>query len=181
MAMAATTSASLSLSSSSALLDIKKPPLSAAAASLPALPRPPPLHTLTRLFKPSTFCRRVARNVPTMATSEAQVVVRAEVSEDIETSTTETPEILKKVIDAWDKVEDKYAVASLAVAGGIALWGSTGLIAAIDRLPLVPGIFELVGIGFTGWFTYQNLIFKPDREALIAKVKEFYKEILGSS
>ncbi|KAL9271255.1 CURVATURE THYLAKOID 1B, chloroplastic-like protein [Drosera capensis] len=152
MAMAATTSASLSLSSSSALLDTKKPlsAAAAAAASLPALPRPPPLHTLSRLFKPSTFCKRVARNVATMATSEAQVVVRAEVSEDIETSTTETPEILKKVIDAWDKVEDKYAVTSLAVAGGIALWGSTGLIAAIDRLPLAPGIFELVGIGFTG-------------------------------
>ncbi|KAL9254418.1 CURVATURE THYLAKOID 1B, chloroplastic-like protein [Drosera capensis] len=177
MAMTASTSASLSLSS----FDTKKPPLSAAAAPLPALPRAPPLHTISCLFNPTTFCRRIARNGATMATSEAQVVVRVEVSEDIQTSTTETPEILKKVIDAWDKVEDKYAVASLAVAGGIALWGSTGLIAAIDRLPLVPGIFELVGIGFTGWFTYQNLIFKPDREALIAKVKELYKEILGSS
>lgn len=28
----------------------------------------------------------------------------------------------------WDKVEDKYAVASLGVAGVVALWGSTGLI-----------------------------------------------------
>lgn len=28
----------------------------------------------------------------------------------------------------WEKVEDKYAVSSLAVAGVVALWGSTGLI-----------------------------------------------------
>ena len=28
----------------------------------------------------------------------------------------------------WDKVEDKYAVSSLAVAGVVALWGSTGMI-----------------------------------------------------
>lgn len=28
----------------------------------------------------------------------------------------------------WDKVEDKYAVTSLAVAGGVALWASAGMI-----------------------------------------------------
>ena len=28
----------------------------------------------------------------------------------------------------WDKVEDKYAVSSLAVAGFVGLWGSAGLI-----------------------------------------------------
>lgn len=30
--------------------------------------------------------------------------------------------------EQWDKVEDKYAVSSLAVAGVVALWGSTGMI-----------------------------------------------------
>ncbi|KAJ6328883.1 hypothetical protein OIU77_010544 [Salix suchowensis] len=79
------------------------------------------------------------------------------------------------------KVEDKYAVSSLAVAGGVALWGSAGLISAIDRLPLIPGVFEIVGIGYTGWFAYKNLVFKPDREALIAKIKDTYKEVIGSS
>ena len=53
--------------------------------------------------------------------------------------------------------------------------------AAIDRLPLVPGLLELVGIGYTGWFAYKNLIFRPDREALLQKIKETYNEILGSS
>jgi hypothetical protein len=28
----------------------------------------------------------------------------------------------------WDKVEDKYAVSSVVVAGGVALWGSAGFI-----------------------------------------------------
>ncbi|ESR57954.1 protein CURVATURE THYLAKOID 1B [Citrus sinensis] len=53
--------------------------------------------------------------------------------------------------------------------------------AAIDRLPLVPGVLELVGIGYTGWFAYKNLVFKPDREALIQKIKDTYKDIIGSS
>ncbi|XP_057495792.1 protein CURVATURE THYLAKOID 1B, chloroplastic-like [Actinidia eriantha] len=90
------------------------------------------------------------------------------------------PEIVKTIQETWDKVEDKYAVTSLAVAGIIALCVFTGMLSAIDRLPLVPGVFELVGIGYTGWFVYQNLIFKPEREALIQKVICTYNDIIGS-
>ncbi|KAK9151327.1 hypothetical protein Syun_009636 [Stephania yunnanensis] len=43
---------------------------------------------------------------------------------------------------------------------------------AIDRLPIVPGVLELVGIGYSGWFAYNDLVFKPDREALIQKIKD---------
>ena len=52
---------------------------------------------------------------------------------------------------------------------------------AIDRLPLIPGALELVGIGYTGWFAYKNIIFKPDREAFVAKVKATFNDIIGSS
>ncbi|KAL8088301.1 hypothetical protein AgCh_038182 [Apium graveolens] len=48
----------------------------------------------------------------------------------------------------------------------------------IDRLPLVPGVLELVGIGYTGWFAYKNLIFKSEREALIQKIKGIYSDVV---
>uniref|UniRef100_A0A453BIF0 Cyanobacterial aminoacyl-tRNA synthetase CAAD domain-containing protein n=1 Tax=Aegilops tauschii subsp. strangulata TaxID=200361 RepID=A0A453BIF0_AEGTS len=76
----------------------------------------------------------------------------------------ETPEILKAAQDAWAKVEDKYAVATIGVAGLVALWTAVGALKSIDKLPILPGVLELVGIGYTGWFTYRNLIFQPDRE-----------------
>uniref|UniRef100_A0A6N2MWR3 Cyanobacterial aminoacyl-tRNA synthetase CAAD domain-containing protein n=1 Tax=Salix viminalis TaxID=40686 RepID=A0A6N2MWR3_SALVM len=159
--MASASSTPLSISSSSSLVDAKASRQSAVASpqcvSLPTLPPP--------------SCRKIARNVMTMATGEAPA----------EVASAELPEIVKTVQEAWEKVEDKYAVSSLAVAGGVALWGSAGLISAIDRLPLIPGVFEIVGIGYTGWFAYKNLVFKPDREALIAKIKDTYKEVIGSS
>ncbi|CAD6223835.1 unnamed protein product [Miscanthus lutarioriparius] len=98
-----------------------------------------------------------------------------------EGATEEVPEIVKAAQDAWDKVEDKYAVATIGVAAIVALWTVVGAIKAIDKLPLLPGVLEIVGIGYTGWFTYRNLIFQPDREALIGKIKSTYKEITGSS
>ncbi|KAK1422863.1 hypothetical protein QVD17_18152 [Tagetes erecta] len=170
----ATTGHALSTTSTT-LIDGKAPPRQAAVASaqcvsLPALP-PPPMQQQNRGWKATGYCRKLARNVAAMATGEATPEV---VSSDVQ-------DIIKPLQEAWEKVEDKYAVSSLAVAGGVFLWGSTGLISAIDRLPLIPGVLELVGIGYTGWFAYKNLVFKPDREALIEKIKGTYKDIIGSS
>ncbi|KAJ3688970.1 hypothetical protein LUZ61_018134 [Rhynchospora tenuis] len=105
------------------------------------------------------------------------VLVKAAGDED----STELPEVVKKLQDTWDKVDDKYAVATLGVVGIIVLWSATGMISAIDRLPVVPGILEIIGLGYTAWFVYSNLIYKPDREALVDKIKTTYSDIIGTS
>nr|XP_010919036.1 protein CURVATURE THYLAKOID 1B, chloroplastic [Elaeis guineensis] len=174
----ATTSATSGLTSP-ALADGKAPATRQQAphcVGLATLPPPPHVASpsLPRVgrdtWKTASFCQKIARNVITMATGETS----AEVA-------TELPEIVKTIQEAWDRLEDKYAVTSLAFAGAIALWSTSGMILAIDRLPVVPGILEIVGIGYTGWFAYRNLVFKPDREALIAKIKSTYSDIIGSS
>ncbi|GLJ26025.1 hypothetical protein SUGI_0499150 [Cryptomeria japonica] len=93
---------------------------------------------------------------------------------------TNVDDILKSVQEVWNKVEDKYAIVGLGLTATIALWGSTGLIGAIDKLPFIPSVFELVGITYTAWFTYRNLLFKPDREALLKKIQENFDQITGS-
>uniref|UniRef100_A0A2C9VSE0 Cyanobacterial aminoacyl-tRNA synthetase CAAD domain-containing protein n=1 Tax=Manihot esculenta TaxID=3983 RepID=A0A2C9VSE0_MANES len=125
--MASTSSTTLSITSSSSLVDAKAPRQLAAASpqcvTLPTLP-PPPVQTQNRPWKTTAYCRKLARNVMAMATGEALATGEA----PTELATTEPPEIVKSIQQAWDKVEDKYAVSSLAVAGVVALWGSTGMI-----------------------------------------------------
>ncbi|XP_015694626.2 protein CURVATURE THYLAKOID 1B, chloroplastic [Oryza brachyantha] len=116
-----------------------------------------------------------------LKTSRLSVAVRAADGGTGGEGSTEVPEIVRAAQDAWAKVEDKYAVTAIGVAALVGLWTAIGAIKAIDRLPLLPGVLELVGIGYTGWFTYRNLIFQPDREALVSKIKSTYKEITGSS
>ncbi|KAJ0258162.1 Protein CURVATURE THYLAKOID 1B [Hirschfeldia incana] len=184
--------ASLSVSSSSTIIDSRAPPPSSRQASasspscisLPTLP-PQPLQSQTRAAKATAYCRKIVRNVLTRA-ADVEVAATTQVEAPLATNTevattTELPDIVKTVQEAWDKVEDKYAVSSLAVSGFVALWGTAGVISAIDRLPLVPGVLEVVGIGYTGWFAYKNLIFKPDRETLFQKVKDTYRDIIGSN
>lgn len=90
-------------------------------------------------------------------------------------------EYVKKVTDTWEKVDDKLAIGTLGVFAIIALWGSNGLISAIEKLPIIPQLLELVGLLYTGWFIYRYLLFKPDREELLKTVGETKSKITGQN
>ncbi|KAF7800811.1 protein CURVATURE THYLAKOID 1B, chloroplastic-like [Senna tora] len=143
-------STTLTLSSSSSIIDPKlrrnSSPSSPQCVTIPSLPPP------SRPWKTTSYSGKVARSVRTMATGETPA----------EVPTTELPEFVKPLLTTWEKVEDKYAVSLVIVAAVTALWASTGVISAIDRLPLLPGVLEIVGIVYSGWFAYKNLIYKPE-------------------
>jgi hypothetical protein len=73
----------------------------------------------------------------------------------------------------WEETDDKPAVVTLGVYGLVGLIAANGVLKSIDGLPLIPDLLELVGIGFSGFYVYQNLLFKPDRAAL--KVGQLYE------
>ncbi|XP_039046130.1 protein CURVATURE THYLAKOID 1B, chloroplastic-like isoform X2 [Hibiscus syriacus] len=176
--MASASSTALSLSSSSTFVDAKALARQKPLASSPQCITLPPLtfQSQIRLSENTAYFRKMARNVVVAMATTTETP-----TELVTTTTTETTEITKIVQEAWDKVEDKYAVSTLVFVVIVSLWGSTGIVSAIDRLPLIPVILELVGIGYTTWFVYKNLIFKPDRDALFQKISDAYKEITGSS
>ncbi|CAM6094514.1 unnamed protein product [Calypogeia fissa] len=115
--------------------------------------------------------------------TEGQTEIVSELSESPAPSSSEiqaaAEDLLKQVKETWAKVDDKLAIGSLGVAALIVLWGSTGLISAIDKLPLIPQVLELVGLLYTGWFVYRYLLFKPDREELLKVVDETKSKITG--
>ncbi|GJN32235.1 hypothetical protein PR202_gb20726 [Eleusine coracana subsp. coracana] len=101
--------------------------------------------------------------------SRGVVAVRATSSGE---GSVETPEFVKAVQDAWEKVEDKYAVATLGVAGIVALWTAVGAIRV--ELGLVkPCTIRVLEKSI-------RFIFGT-REALFSKIESTYKEITGSS
>ncbi|KAL6006614.1 hypothetical protein ACLOJK_032107 [Asimina triloba] len=155
----ASTSAAISLSSPSAFIDGKAPRQQYGGAFSHCISFPTPAGPTSRLQNLDTrgtathraiFTvpgRRVEGNFITMATGETQIVATGEAPSQ---EGSDVPEIFKTAQEAWDKLEDKYAVTVLTLAVVIALWGAGGLLSAIDRLPLIPGIFELIGIGYSG-------------------------------
>ncbi|KAF3613428.1 Protein CURVATURE THYLAKOID 1B, chloroplastic [Capsicum annuum] len=101
----------------------------------------------SRLF--IAYLIKMERNVVSVATSTGEVVTAEPTTTEM--ATTKLPsKLVQKIQEVWNKVDDKYAVSSLGVAAFILLWSSTRVISAIDRLPLIPSVLKLVGIGYTG-------------------------------
>lgn len=79
----------------------------------------------------------------------------------------------------WDKVENKTGVIVYASAAVVALWLSSTVVGALNNVPLLPRLFELVGLGYSAWFTYRYLLFKSSREELLTDIEQLKKKVSG--
>ncbi|KAI8474210.1 MAG: CAAD domains of cyanobacterial aminoacyl-tRNA synthetase-domain-containing protein [Monoraphidium minutum] len=102
----------------------------------------------------------------------ASVVVRAEEDSQVEV-------VVKQLAEKWDKVENKTGVILYSAGAVTAVWFSSTIVGAVNTLPLVPKLFELVGLGYTAWFVYRYLLFQSSRDELVKDVDDLKKKITG--
>ncbi|QCE02632.1 glutamyl-tRNA synthetase [Vigna unguiculata] len=151
-------------------------------SALPYLP-PRVTSTSTTLFSPSLNHFSVSRKsflLQTRASSEESSSVDAnELFTDLKEKA--RMEIISSIYhNQWDAVENKSTV--LIYGGGalVAVWLSSILVSAINSVPLLPKIMELVGLGYTGWFVYRYLLFKSSRKELATDIEGLKKKITGT-
>ncbi|KAJ9128664.1 hypothetical protein P3X46_034632 [Hevea brasiliensis] len=79
--------------------------------------------------------------------------------------------------------DSEYTYSILLYGGGalVALWLASAVVGAIDSIPLFPKLMEVVGLGYTIWFTTRYFLFKKSRDELAVKVEELKQQVLGSS
>ncbi|KAF0914728.1 hypothetical protein E2562_031228 [Oryza meyeriana var. granulata] len=119
-----------------------KPAKRSVGLGLPALPPLPGLASHGQPRVVASLCKRLARNVVAMAAGEAPAAPLS--------ANAEITEFINALKQEWDRIEDKYAVTTLAVAASLGMWSAGGVVSAIDRLPVIPGVMEAVGIGYSG-------------------------------
>lgn len=127
-----------------------------------------------KAFSHSTLSLRT--NKATRASKSLQV--RAAQSSD---EGLDVEQLVKDLQNRWDKVENKTAVAVYGVGAVVLLWFSSTIVSAVNSVPLVPKLLELVGLGYTSWFVYRYLLFKSSRQELIQDVDELKKKITGAA
>ncbi|XP_050387680.1 protein CURVATURE THYLAKOID 1A, chloroplastic [Argentina anserina] len=105
--------------------------------------------------------------------------IRASSSEETSTSA-DTSELISDLKEKWDAVENKSTV--LLYGGGaiVAVWLSSTVVGAVNSVPLLPKVLELVGLGYTGWFVYRYLLFKSSRKELATDIESLKKKIAGT-
>ena len=81
----------------------------------------------------------------------------------------------------WDQTENKTTVGIYAGGALVALWLSSSIVGAINSVPLLPKLLELIGLGYTGWFVYRYLLFKSSRKELVEDIDVLKDKITGAA
>lgn len=79
----------------------------------------------------------------------------------------QSQEVAQGLGEWWETVDEKPAFLALSVGGFVALWALLRLADAIDELPVLSNVFEIVGLFYSGWFVYTNLLVGEDRRRLL--------------
>lgn len=104
------------------------------------------------------------------------------VSDDSSTdSSAQIQEFVDDLKAKWDATENKTTVGIYAGGALVALWFSSTIVGAINSVPLLPKIMELIGLGYTGWFVYRYLLFKSSRKELVEDIETLKGKITGAA
>ncbi len=85
-------------------------------------------------------------------------------------------DILKNIIDSNQKL---FVNLLLIFLGVIAVKVTLAIISAINDIPLLAPTFELVGLGYTGWFVYRYLLTKSTRQELVQEFESLKTQVVG--
>merc|ERR1719183_2441359 len=125
--------------------------------------------SMTRAIAPRSRALSLA---PRSNVLKSRVVVVPRAQNDIDTDA-----IVNDLQEKWEAVENKPAAIIYATGALAGVWVANSVVGAINALPLLPKVFELVGLGYSAWFTYRYLLFKSNREELAADIEELKSKI----
>merc|ERR1712048_971233 len=86
-------------------------------------------------------------------------------------------EILAKATSKLDSIEDKPTVALFAGGAAVALVVLNGVVSSLDSIPLLPKLFEIVGAGYSTYFSYRYLLNKDKRADLLKDLEKIKEDL----
>ena len=88
-------------------------------------------------------------------------------------------DVLKTIADKWEETENKSTVITYVAGATAAVWLSSTLVGAINAVPLLPKMMELVGLGYSTWFVYRYVLLKESRKELVEQVDALVARVSG--
>ena len=85
------------------------------------------------------------------------------------------PDYLNEV---YDSNKRSLISVSLILAAMIAVYITLALLSAVNQVPLLEPAFQLLGLGYTGWFSFRYLRRAGDRQKLAEKMRSFKHQVV---
>ncbi|TAG69896.1 MAG: hypothetical protein EAZ23_25055 [Oscillatoriales cyanobacterium] len=114
--------------------------------------------------------------VITTMTSETPGSQSQDIKDQILTILSELPAYLSTFFVEYQK---PLVTIGLILAGAISIKVTLGVLDALNDVPLVAPFFELIGIGYTGWFVYRYLLNATSRKELLTEIDSLKEQVVG--
>ncbi len=79
----------------------------------------------------------------------------------------------------WEDTENKSAVVTYVAGAAALVWLSGTVVGAINSIPVLPKVMELVGLGYSSWFVYRYVLFKDSRKELVEQFDALKNKVSG--
>jgi hypothetical protein len=106
-------------------------------------------------------------------------VSQVQLKEIVDQVVTILSELPMYVVNFFQNYQKPIITIGLIVAGGITLKVTLAVIDTLNDVPLLSPIFELVGMGYTGWFVYRYLLRAASRQELSSEITSLKEQVLG--
>ena len=121
---------------------------------------------------------------PVIVTPESTKPLTTHVAEISSQPIEVTNELWQQVTQAWEEYfgegkKSNLTIAVIIVATIPILIAVFALLDFLNKLPLLPSVFELVGFGYSGWFVYRYLLLANTREELIEAIATWKQKVFG--
>lgn len=112
-----------------------------------------------------------------------QVLVPPHEKKKDETTASSLPpsfaDLLVPVNQQWEDTENKSAVITYVAGGAALVWLSGTVVGAINSIPILPKVMELVGLGYSSWFVYRYVLYKDSRAELVEQFDALKNKVSG--
>ncbi len=119
----------------------------------------------------------------TNAQTLAQVTTTEKPDSQLEMVFKQISQFLAEIPQDFNQFYTTYKTPIIALtvllASFIALKLVLAILAAINTIPWVSSVFELIGIGYSGWFVFRYLLKSSTRKELSVEIESLKKQVTG--
>lgn len=133
------------------------------------------VETSTAIAETPTLKMDEAGTLATISTSDGQEQWR-EVAEKTYSVLASLPEYLGKFFSEYRK---PLVTVGLIFGSIVSVKLTLALLGAVNDIPLLQPIFELVGLGYSIWFVYRYLLKASNRQELGQEVNKLKDQVVG--
>ncbi|MGB8691804.1 MAG: CAAD domain-containing protein [Microcoleus sp.] len=114
--------------------------------------------------------------ITTVTTTETPTDQFQDIKDQVVTILSELPTYVSIFFAEYQK---PIVTIGLILAGGITIKVTLGVLDALNDVPLAAPTFELIGIGYTGWFVYRYMLKASNRQELLAEIESLKEQVVG--